>query len=55
MCSSDLANRLGFAVQLCYMRYPGIVLIADAEPDVNLLRMVSDQLKLPGDTWNDYG
>lgn len=27
------ANRLGFAVQLCYMRYPGITLTADAEPD----------------------
>jgi TnpA family transposase len=49
------ANRLGFAVQLCYMRYPGIALTADAEPDVPLLRMVADQLKLPGDIWNGYG
>jgi len=49
------ANRLGFAVQLCYMRYPGIALTADAEPDAPLLRMVADQLKLPGDIWNDYG
>ncbi|MEQ2017917.1 Tn3 family transposase [Photorhabdus bodei] len=48
-------NRLGFAVQLCYMRYPGIVLTADAEPDATLLRMVADQLKLPGDIWNNYG
>jgi len=23
------ANRLGFAVQLCYMRYPGVILGAD--------------------------
>ena len=37
-------NRLVFAVQLCYMRYPGIVLAADAEPDVPLLGMVADQL-----------
>ncbi len=49
------ANRLGFAVQLCYMRYPGIALTADAEPDAPLLRIVADQLKLPGDIWNDYG
>jgi TnpA family transposase len=49
------ANRLGFAVQLCYMRYPGIALTADAEPDAPLLRMVADQLKLPSDIWNDYG
>jgi len=49
------ANRLGFAVQLCYMRYPGITLTADAEPDAPLLRMVADQLKLPGNIWNDYG
>ena len=49
------ANRLGFAVQLCYMRYPGIALTADAEPEAPLLRLVADQLKLPGDIWNDYG
>jgi TnpA family transposase len=49
------ANRLGFAVQLCYMRYPGIALAADAEPDVPLLRIVADQLKVSGGIWNDYG
>ncbi|MBA2658069.1 MAG: Tn3 family transposase [Nitrosospira sp.] len=48
-------NRLGFAMQLCYMRYPGIALTADAKPDAPLLRMVADQLKLSGDIWNDYG
>ena len=41
------ANRLGFAVQLCYMRYPGIALTADAEPDAPLLRMVSANSSCP--------
>ena len=49
------ANRLGFAVQLCYMRYPGIALPADAQPEASLLGIVTEQLKLPGDIWSDYG
>ncbi len=48
------ANRLAFAVQLCYMRYPGIVLAANTAPDTTLLRIVTDQLELSGDIWNDY-
>lgn len=35
------ANRLGFAVQLCYMRHPGIMLGACDEPFAPLLRMVA--------------
>ena len=48
------ANRLGFAVQLCYMRYPGITLTADTEPDAPLLHG-GRPAQLPGDIWNDYG
>jgi TnpA family transposase len=33
------ANRLGFAVQLCYLRYPGIVLGVDQLPRPALLRL----------------
>ena len=43
------ANRLGFAVQLCCMRHPGIRLAADAEPFAPLLRMVAAQIKVPVD------
>jgi TnpA family transposase len=39
-------NRLGFAVQLCYMRYPGILLAANAAPFDPLLNIVSEQLKV---------
>ena len=49
------ANRLGFAVQLCYMRHPGVILGVDDEPFAPLLRLAASQLKVPVETWNDYG
>jgi len=39
-------NRLGFAVQLCYMRYPGIILGIDESPFSPLLAIVAQQLKV---------
>lgn len=36
-------NRLGFAVQLCLMRYPGRVLGAEETPPRAMLRYVADQ------------
>jgi TnpA family transposase len=33
-------NRLGFAVQLCYLRYPGFALPIDAQPPLALLTIV---------------
>ena len=48
------ANRLGFAVQLCYLRFPGAVLGADAAPFVPLLRMVAAQIKVPPDARGRY-
>lgn len=44
-------NRLGFAVQLCYLRYPGLVLPSDAEPPAPLLSIVSRQLRIEPDIW----
>jgi hypothetical protein len=49
------ANRLGFAVQLCYMRHPGVMLAADDELFAPLLRLVATQLKVSVDSWADYG
>ncbi|MBP0633660.1 Tn3 family transposase [Cupriavidus sp. AcVe19-1a] len=48
-------NRLGFAVQLCYMRYPGIMLSAGEEPPQTLLEMVARQLRIAPSHWEDYG
>ena len=48
------ANRLGFAVQLCYLRFPGVVLAADVPPFAPLLRMVTAQIKAPPDAWGRY-
>ena len=49
------ADRLGFAVQLCYRRFPGIVLGVDEPPFPPLLCMVATQLKVPVEHWDEYG
>jgi len=49
------ANRLGFAVLLSYMRFPGIVLPANADPDQMLLLYVSSQIGVAPSQWNNYG
>ncbi len=49
------ANRLGFAVQLCYLRFPGIILGIDEQPFPPLLKLVADQLKVSIESWNEYG
>src|SRR3954447_15192143 len=48
------ANRLGFAVQLCYMRHPGVILATDKLPSAPLLRLVATQLKVARESWAVY-
>jgi TnpA family transposase len=48
------ANRLGFAVQLCYMRYPGRMLSAGEAPFPPLLKFVAAQIKEPAECWTEY-
>lgn len=48
------ANRLGFAIQLCYMRYPGIFLPAEIDPNLPLLRYVAEQIRLDPNEWTKY-
>ena len=45
------ANRIGFAVQLCYLRYPGYALPTDAAPPPALLAFVARQLHVDPAVW----
>src|SRR5450631_1389371 len=47
-------NRLGFAVQLCCLRYPGFALSNEAEPPAPLLTLVGRQLRIEPDIWPLY-
>lgn len=47
-------NRLGFAVQLCYLRYPGFALPPDADPPKSLLSIVGQQLHIEPAVWPQY-
>jgi len=49
------ANRLGFAVQLCYLRFPGAILGVDEPPFPPLLKLVANQLKVSVESWSEYG
>lgn len=48
-------NRLGFAVHLCCMRYPGILLELNGAPNSALLHLVASQLKVAATYWHEYG
>ena len=49
------ANRLGFAIGLCYMRYPSIILGVNESPHPTLLDFVAKQLNVNPNYWQDYG
>ena len=48
------ANRFGFAVQLCLLRYPGVALAADRAVDDALLRWVARALWIDIEAWSGY-
>lgn len=48
-------NRLGFAVQLCYMRYPGVMLSINEEPSTPLIEYIAQQINAPASAWALYG
>jgi TnpA family transposase len=47
-------NRLGFAVQFCYLRFPGRVLREDEQPPMAMLDFVAGQLSLKSAAFDDY-
>jgi hypothetical protein len=42
-------------VQLCYLRFPGVILGVDEPPFPPLLKLVADQLKVSVESWDEYG
>jgi TnpA family transposase len=53
-CRGD-HNRLGFAVQLCYLRFPGRLLALGEAPHPPILGMAAAQLKVPTGAWHFQG
>jgi len=49
------ANRLGFAVQLCYLRFPGILLGPKEIPSNAVVEIISQQLKVSANLWEQFG
>ena len=47
-------NRLGIAVQLCYLRFPGRALAAGEVPHASVLGIVAAQLDVPTGLWEHY-
>lgn len=47
-------NRLGFAVMLCYLRFPGRTLRQDEQPPAAMLAFIAEQLALDPASFGDY-
>jgi TnpA family transposase len=47
-------NQLGFAVQLCYLRFPGRALAVEEVPPPEIVGFVGAQLNLPPSAWSEY-
>jgi uncharacterized protein DUF4158 len=47
-------NRLGFALMLCYLRFPGRILQQGEQPPAELCRFVAEQLSLDAAHFGDY-
>lgn len=49
------ANRLGFAIQLCLLRHPGIALAEDTEVAPELISWMASRLAVSIEAWDEYG
>ena len=52
-CRGD-HNRLGHAIMLCYLRYPGRALRAGERPPAALLAFVAEQVRVLPESIDDY-
>ncbi|WP_390241783.1 DUF4158 domain-containing protein [Vibrio sp. R78045] len=46
------ANKLGFALQLCYLDYTGAVIEIGVMPNPNLIKIVAKNLKIDASRWH---
>jgi len=49
------ANRLGFAVQLCLLRYPGYALFNDTIIPEPIIQFIADQIQVETAAWSKHG
>lgn len=49
------ANRLGFAIQLCLLRYPGSMLGSELRVAESLIQWVASQIRVDAAAWSKYG
>lgn len=49
-----IQNRLGVAVQIAYLRFPGRPIARDERPHPTVLAMMAAQLKAPAAAWQLY-
>lgn len=42
-------------MQLCYLRFPGVILGVNEPPFPPLLKLIADQLKVSVESWGEYG
>ncbi|WP_346037452.1 DUF4158 domain-containing protein, partial [Brevibacterium picturae] len=49
------ANRLGFALQLCLLRHPGLALADDTEVAPDLVSWLASCLGVSPEVWDEYG
>ena len=49
------ANRIGFAVQLCLLRYPGYALASDRPAPELVIEWIARQIRSDAATWPQYG
>ena len=52
-CRGD-HNRLGIALQLALLRFPGTALLADEAPPQELINFLALQLNVPSSAWGEY-